>query len=52
MGMVSQGSSLTWLSIRISLQGRKPWESNKLFDLFFSPQDINPSNPSNPFDPW
>ena len=35
MGMVRQGSSLTWLSIRIGLQGRKPGESNKLFDLFF-----------------
>ena len=34
MGMVRQGSSLTWLSIRIGLQGRKPRESNKLFDLF------------------
>ena len=37
MGMVRQGSSLTWLSIRIGLQGRKPGESNKLFDLFFPP---------------
>ena len=37
MGMVRQGSSLTWLSIRIGLQGRKPRESNKLFDLFFPP---------------
>ena len=30
-----QASSLTWLSIRIGLQGRKPRESNKLFDLFY-----------------
>ena len=37
--MVGQGSSLTWMSIRIGLQGRKPRESNKLFDLFFPPQD-------------
>ena len=37
--MVRQGSSLTWMSIRIGLQGRKPGESNKLFDLFFPPQD-------------
>ena len=36
MGRVRQGSSLTWLSIRIRLQGRKPEESNKLFDLLFS----------------
>ena len=35
MGRVRQGSSLTWLSIRIGLQGRKPRESNKLFDLFY-----------------
>ena len=35
MGMVRQGSSLTWLSIRIGLQGRKPGERNKLFDLFY-----------------
>ena len=34
MGMVRQGSSLTCLSIRIGLQGRKSGESNKLFDLF------------------
>ena len=32
---VRQGSSLTWLSIRIRLQGRKPGESNKLFDLYY-----------------
>ena len=37
MGMVRQGSLLTWLSIRIRLQGHKPRESNKLFDLFFLP---------------
>ena len=35
MWMVRQGSSLTWMSIRIRLQGRKPRESNKLFDLFY-----------------
>ena len=35
MWMVRQGSSLMWLSIRIRLQGRKPEESNKLFDLLF-----------------
>ena len=39
MWMVRQGSSLTWLSIRIRLQGRKPGESNKLFDLIVLPQD-------------
>ena len=49
MGMVRQGSSLTWLSIRIGLQGRKPGESNKLFDLFYRSQNINPFNP---FNPW
>ena len=43
--MVRQGSSLTWLSMRIRLQGRKPRESNKLFDLFYRPQDMNPFNP-------
>ena len=35
MGVIRQGSSLTWLSIRIRLQGHKPRESNKLFDLFY-----------------
>ena len=35
MGMVRQESSLTWLSMRVGLQGRKPGESNKLFDLFY-----------------
>ena len=39
MWMVRQGSSLTWLSIRIRLQRRKPGESNKLFDLIVLPQD-------------
>ena len=38
MWMVRQGSSLSWLSIRIGLQGRKPRESNKLFDLFYRPR--------------
>ena len=37
---VRLGSSLSWLSIRIGLQGRKPGESNKLFDLFFPSQDL------------
>ena len=41
MGRVRQGSSLTWLSIHIGLQGRKPGESNKLFDLFFPSQDLS-----------
>ena len=35
MGRVRQGSSLTWMSIRIRLQGRKPGERNKLFDLYY-----------------
>ena len=35
MWRVRQGSSLTGLSIRIGLQGLKPGESNKLFDLLF-----------------
>ena len=39
--MVRRGSSLSWLSIRIGLQGRKPRESNKLFDLFFPSQDLS-----------
>ena len=39
MGRVRQGSSLTWLSIRIRLQGRKPGGSYKLFDLIVLPQD-------------
>ena len=39
--MVSQGSSLSWLSIRIGLQGHKPRESNKLFDLFSPSQDLS-----------
>ena len=45
MGRVRQGSSLTWLSIRIRLQRRKPVESNKLFDLFFSHQQIRSIRP-------
>ena len=45
MWRVRQGSSLTWLSIRIRLQGRKPEESNKLFDLFL-PITGHPSVPS------
>ena len=39
--MDRQGSLLSWLSIRIRLQGRKPWESNKLFDLFSPSQDLS-----------
>ena len=35
MGRGGQGSSLTWMTIRIGLQGRKPGERNKLFDLFY-----------------
>ena len=35
MWVVRQGSSLTWMTIRIRLQGRKPGESNKLFDHFY-----------------
>ena len=41
MGMLRQGSSLSWLSIRIRLQGRKPRESNKLFDLFSPLHDLS-----------
>ena len=41
MGMLRQGSSLSWLSIRIRLQGLKPRESNKLFDLFSPLQDLS-----------
>ena len=39
--MVRRGSLLSWLSIRIGLLGRKPRESNKLFDLFFPSQDLS-----------
>ena len=35
MWRVRQGSSLSWMNIRIRLQGHKPEESNKLFDLFY-----------------
>ena len=41
MWMVRRGSSLSWLSIRIRLQGLKPRESNKLFDLFSPLQDLS-----------
>ena len=41
MWMVRRGSSLSWLSIRIGLQGHKPRESNKLFDLFSPSQDLS-----------
>ena len=44
MGMVRQGSSLSWLSIRIGLQWRMPGESNKLFDLLFPSQDLSVVN--------
>ena len=39
MWRVRQGSSLTWLSMRIRLQRRKPGENNKHFDLIVLPQD-------------
>ena len=39
MWRVRQGSSLTWLSMRIRLQRRKPGETNKHFDLIVLPQD-------------
>ena len=42
MWRIRRGSSLSWLSIRIRLQGRKPRESNKLFDLFFPSHDLSP----------
>ena len=35
------------MNITTWLQGRKPGESNKLFDLF--PPQENPHNPSNPW---
>ena len=41
MWMVRQGSLLTWLSMRIRLQGLKPRESNKLFDLFYRHMTIS-----------
>ena len=41
MWRVRRGSSLSWLSIRIRLQGRMPRESNKLFDLLFPSQDLS-----------
>ena len=34
MGKFSQASLLAWMNITAWLQGRKPRESNKLFDLF------------------
>ena len=34
MGRFSQASLLAWMNITAWLQGRKPRESNKLFDLF------------------
>ena len=41
MWRIRRGSSLSWLSIRIGLQGHKPRGSNKLFDLFFPSQDLS-----------
>ena len=49
--MVRQGSSLSWLSIRIRLQGRKPGESNKLFDLLFPSQGLSEVKEKT-FPPW
>ena len=34
VGKFSQASLLAWMNITAWLQGRKPRESNKLFDLF------------------
>ena len=46
--MFKQASLLAWMNITTWLQGRKPRESNKLFDLYLPPQDRYPSNPFNP----
>ena len=35
VGRFSQASLLAWMNITTWLQGRKPRESNKLFDLFY-----------------
>ena len=43
VGRFSQASLLAWMNITAWLQGRKPRESNKLFDLF--PLQANPSYP-------
>ena len=40
VGRFSQASLLAWMNITTWLQGRKPRESNKLFDLFFSHKQI------------
>ena len=45
-----QASLLAWMNITTWLQGRKPRESNKFFDLF--PPQENPFNPSYPPNPW
>ena len=47
VGRFSQASLLAWMNITAWLQGRKPRESNKLFDLF--PLQANPLNPSYPW---
>ena len=47
VGRFSQASLLAWMNITAWLQGRKPRESNKLFDLF--PLQANPLNPSCPW---
>ena len=47
VGRFSQASLLAWMNITAWLQGRKPRESNKLFDLF-----LLQTNPTNPTNPW
>ena len=47
VGRFSQASLRAWMNITAWLQGRKPRESNKLFDLF--PLQANPLNPSYPW---
>ena len=47
VGRFRQASLLAWMNITAWLKGRKPRESNKLFDLF--PPQANPLNPSNPW---
>ena len=46
VGRFREASLLAWMNITNRLQGRKPGESNKLYDLF--PPQENPSNPLNP----
>ena len=47
VGRFNQASLLAWMNITTWLQGRKPRESNKLFDLF-----LLQANPLNPSYPW